>query len=72
MGLSPSACLRRVAQLEKTGVIEGYHANLNAAMGQDALVLVQITLHGQSAERMAEFANVGQNSSGASLFLDRG
>ena len=40
----------------ETGVIDGYHANLNAAkMGQDVLVLMQITLHGQSAEMMAEF-----------------
>ena len=56
VGLSPSACLRRVSQLEKAGFIDGYHANLNAAkMGQDVLVLVQITLHGQSAEMLAEF-----------------
>ncbi len=56
VGLSPSACLRRVSQLEKSGVIDGYHANLNAAkMGHDVLVLVHITLHGQSAEMMAEF-----------------
>ena len=56
VGLSPSACLRRVAQLEKNGVINGYHADLNAAkMGHDVLVLLHITLHGQSAEMMAEF-----------------
>ena len=56
VGLSPSACLRRVLQLEKTGVIDGYHANLNAAkMGHDVLVLMHITLHGQSSEMMAEF-----------------
>ena len=56
VGLSPSACLRRVSQLEKTGVIDGYHANLNASkMGQDVLVLMHIKLHGQSAEMMAEF-----------------
>ena len=56
VGLSPSACLRRVSQLEKSGVIDGYHANLNAAkMGHDVLVLVHITLHGQSAEMMADF-----------------
>ena len=56
VGLSPSACLRRVSQLEKTGVIDGYHANLNASkMGQDVLVLMHITLRGQSAEMMAEF-----------------
>ena len=56
VGLSPSACLRRVAQLEKNGVINGYHADLNAAkMGHDVLVLLHITLHGQSDEMMAEF-----------------
>lgn len=55
-GLSASACLRRVSQLEKAGVIDGYHATLNAAsMGHDVLVLMQITLRGQSAEMMAEF-----------------
>ena len=61
-GLSASACLRRVAQLEKAGVIDGYHANLNAArMGHDVLVLMQITLRGQSAEMMAEFEAAASN-----------
>ncbi len=56
VGLSASACLRRVSQLEKSGVIDGYHARLNAAkMGHDVLVLVHITLHGQSDAMMAEF-----------------
>ena len=65
VGLSPSACLRRVALLEQNGIINGYHADLNAAkMGHDVLVLLHITLHGQSAEMMAEFeaavANIPQ------------
>ena len=56
VGLSPSACLRRVAQLEASGIIDGYHANLNTAkMGHEVLVLVHITLHGQSDAMMAEF-----------------
>ena len=55
-GLSASSCLRRVSRLEKLGIIDGYHANLNAArMGHDVLVLMQITLRGQSAKMMAEF-----------------
>ena len=29
VGLSPSACLRRVQELEKTGVIAGFRAVLN-------------------------------------------
>lgn len=56
VGLSPSACLRRVTLLEKAGIIDGYHAQLNAGkMGHDVLVLVQITLEGQSADMLAEF-----------------
>ena len=44
VGLSPSACLRRVAQLEKAGIIDGYRAQLNASkMGHDVLVLGQKT-----------------------------
>jgi len=56
VGLSPSACLRRVGLLEKSGVIDGYHAQLNATkLGHEVLVLMQITLIGQSAEMLAEF-----------------
>ena len=56
VGLSPSACLRRVALLEKSGVIDGYHAHLNASrLGHEVLVLMQITLEGQAAEMLAEF-----------------
>ena len=56
VGLSPSACLRRVTQLEKSGVIDGYHAQLNAEkLGHQVLVLMQISLEGQSADMLAEF-----------------
>ena len=56
VGLSASACLRRVAQLEANHVIDGYHANVNAGkIGYDVLVLMHITLRGQSAAMMAEF-----------------
>lgn len=56
VGLSPSACLRRVSLLEKSGVIQGYHADLSLEeLGHSVLVLVHITLHGQSAEMMADF-----------------
>ena len=51
IGLSASACLRRVAQLEKDGLITGYHANLSLEqLGHSVLVLVNITLQGQSKE----------------------
>lgn len=56
VGLSPSACLRRVSLLEKSAVIQGYHADLSLEkLGHTVVVLVHITLHGQSAEMMAEF-----------------
>ena len=56
VGLSASACLRRVAQLEANHVIDGYHANVNAGkIDYDVLVLMHITLRGQSAAMMAEF-----------------
>ena len=56
VGLSASACLRRVAQLEANHIIDGYHANVNAnKMGYDVLVLMHISLNGQSAAMMAEF-----------------
>ena len=56
VGLSASACLRRVAQLEANHVIDGYHANVNAGkIGYDVLVLMHITLRGQSAAMMADF-----------------
>lgn len=61
VGLSPSACLRRVSLLEKSGVIQGYHADLSLEeLGHSVLVLVHITLRGQSAEMMAEFEEAVQ------------
>jgi len=49
VGLSASACLRRVSSLESAGIIQSYNAEF------DVLVLVRITLQGQSAVMMAEF-----------------
>lgn len=62
VGLSPSACLRRVSLLEKSGVIQGYHADISLEeLGHSVLVLVHITLRGQSAEMMGEFEKAVQN-----------
>lgn len=45
VGLSPSACLRRVQELERTGVIKGYRAVLDpAAMGQGFAAYVTVGL----------------------------
>ena len=56
VGLSPSACLRRVSQLESSGIIGGYNAALNLdALGHTVLVLVHISLQGQSSNMLSEF-----------------
>lgn len=56
VGLSPSACSRRVQALERAGIIRGYHAALDEArLGGAVQVIVMITLSGQSAEKIADF-----------------
>jgi Lrp/AsnC family leucine-responsive transcriptional regulator len=56
VGLSPSACSRRLDILEKSGVIRGYHARLsNRALGYAMTAIVHISLSGQFAKTLAEF-----------------
>ena len=48
IGLSPSACLRRVRRLEDDGVLIGYRAIVDPhAVGRSQTVLVAITLQSQ-------------------------
>jgi Lrp/AsnC family transcriptional regulator, leucine-responsive regulatory protein len=56
VGLSASACSRRLAQLEQSGVIEGYQAVIsNKALGHTITALVHITLQGQSESHLQKF-----------------
>ena len=56
VGLSPSACSRRLATLETEGTISGYHARLsNKALDYKMMVIVHISLSGQFARTLAEF-----------------
>lgn len=56
VGLSQSACSRRLDNLEKSGVIEGYHARLsNVALGHRMTVIVHISLSGQFEKTLADF-----------------
>jgi DNA-binding Lrp family transcriptional regulator len=56
VGLSPSQCSRRRAQLEQNGVIAGYHAHLAAeAVGLDVTVFVQVTLATHSPANAQRF-----------------
>ncbi|SPF79875.1 Lrp/AsnC family transcriptional regulator [Pseudoprimorskyibacter insulae] len=59
VGLSPSACLRRVAALEKSGVIKGYRAVLNpdqVGAGFVVYVMVGLNLHTRDSQHAFEKA----------------
>ena len=56
VGLSQSACSRRLDNLEREGVIRGYHARLsNAALGHKMTAIVHISLSGQFEKTLTEF-----------------
>lgn len=58
-GLSPSACLRRVQELERAGVIKGYRAVLDPAkvgLGFVAYVTVGLNSHTKAAQEAFERA----------------
>ncbi|MFK0165321.1 Lrp/AsnC family transcriptional regulator [Rhizobium sp. NPDC090279] len=56
VGLSPSACSRRLDILEKSGVIDGYHAHLSQkALDYKMIAIVHISLSGQFAKTLSEF-----------------
>jgi DNA-binding Lrp family transcriptional regulator len=59
VGLSPSACLRRVQELERSGVIRGYRAVLDrTALGRGfvAYVAVGLSDHSKAAQHAFEAA----------------
>ncbi len=59
VGLSPSACLRRVQDLERTGVIAGYRAVLDPAargIGFTAYVAVGLSSHTKASQEAFERA----------------
>lgn len=56
VGLSPSACLRRVRLLEQSGVIRGYTAIVSgAAPDEGTIAIVQIELERQTEEYLVRF-----------------
>ena len=56
VGLSPSACHRRVKALESAGIIADYVALLDeAAFGRTSSVFVQVTLDNQRTENLSHF-----------------
>ena len=56
VGLSPSACLRRVQILEESGVIRGYTAIVAGAAGREGhVVIVRISLERQTEDVLRRF-----------------
>lgn len=57
-GLTAPPCLRRVRALEENGVIDGYHARLNAAsLGYGIMVFALVSLKSQAEEDLRAFEN---------------
>jgi DNA-binding Lrp family transcriptional regulator len=59
VGLSPSACLRRVQDLERSGIITGYRALIDpgkTGIGFTAFVTVGLSLHTKAAQEAFERA----------------
>ncbi|MDR6756512.1 MULTISPECIES: Lrp/AsnC family transcriptional regulator [Mycoplana] len=56
VGLSPSACLRRISLLEQSGVIRGYTALVGNSEGENPIaVIINITLERQTEEHLNRF-----------------
>ena len=56
VGLSESACLRRVKILEESGIIDRYVMLIyQSAIGKPGNVFVRVTLDGQQREKLAAF-----------------
>ncbi len=61
VGLSPSACLRRVRRLEERGVIRGYAAVLANDADDGVVAYVEITLEKQTDDHMRRFEAAVRN-----------
>lgn len=56
VGLSPSACLRRVQELERNGIIKGYRAVLDGPkLGRGFLAYIGVGLNNHSQAAQAAF-----------------
>ncbi|MBY5720705.1 Lrp/AsnC family transcriptional regulator [Rhizobium leguminosarum] len=56
VGLSPSACLRRIKLMEQAGVIRGYTALIDATQSETTIaVIINITLERQTEDHLDRF-----------------
>jgi Lrp/AsnC family transcriptional regulator, leucine-responsive regulatory protein len=63
VGLSPSACLRRVQELERSGIIKGYRAVLNQTeLGIGCIAYVAVGLCDHTKKSQEAFENAIEHS----------
>ncbi len=63
VNLSPSACLRRVQEMERQGIIKGYRAILDrAAMGKSFLAYITVGLSDHSKRGQENFERAMSNA----------
>jgi DNA-binding Lrp family transcriptional regulator len=56
VGLTPPPCLRRVRALEESGVIKGYHADLDGSkLGYTITVFAMVSLKSQAEDALRQF-----------------
>jgi DNA-binding Lrp family transcriptional regulator len=56
VGLAPSSCLERVRKLQESGVLRGYHAEVDpAALGVSLGAMISIRLRRHSRDAVEEF-----------------
>ncbi len=56
VGISAPPCLRRVRSLEEAGLLEGYHARVNArALGYEVTVFAMVSLRSQAERELVAF-----------------
>ncbi|MEM7508856.1 MAG: Lrp/AsnC family transcriptional regulator [Pseudomonadota bacterium] len=62
VGISAPPCLRRVRSLEETGLIEGYHAKVNArALGYEVMVFAMVSLRSQAGDDLKAFEELARD-----------
>jgi len=62
VGISAPPCLRRVRSLEEAGLIEGYHARVNArALGYEVMVFAMVSLKSQAERDLVAFEGLAQS-----------
>ena len=56
VGIAPSTCLARIRSLRQSGVIRGYHADVDpAALGRPLQAMIAVRLAAGARERMTAF-----------------